>query len=123
MTTTHNPRRNADLFRAIATRAVALHGPAIATESNPIRFDDKATLWLEPDGTLVHTGSLHSPEVNRCILHALALLWNMFHAEHGDTRGVFLSMQEFLPYRADGWSGTDETNEMADALLYANEGV
>ncbi len=33
--------------------------------------------------------------------------------------GVFLSIAEFAPYRALGWSGTKELNEAADAYLLA----
>ena len=32
-------------------------------------------------------------------------------------RGVFISIEEFLPYRVLGWSGTKETDELADAIL------
>ena len=32
-------------------------------------------------------------------------------------RGIFLSIEEFAPYRAKGWEGTKETNAAADAFL------
>lgn len=32
-------------------------------------------------------------------------------------RGIFLSIQEFLPYRSRGWSSTREINRMADNQL------
>jgi hypothetical protein len=51
----------------------------------------------------------------------------MFYAERlGDKskgepyiaeRGVFYSLEEFLPYRKLGWEGTKETNELADSAL------
>ena len=42
-------------------------------------------------------------------------------AEGFDTpeKGVFLSIAEFAPYRARGWSGTAEVNHAADAYLFA----
>ena len=33
--------------------------------------------------------------------------------------GVFMSIQEFAPYRALGWSATGEYNVLADAYLLA----
>lgn len=36
-------------------------------------------------------------------------------------RGVFLSIEEFAPYRRKGWEGTPETNAAADAYLQASE--
>ena len=51
----------------------------------------------------------------------------MFYAERmGDQskgepyiaeRGVFLSIEEFAPYRKAGWSGTREIDAAADAVL------
>ena len=47
----------------------------------------------------------------------------MFYAEkQGDSfeepeKGVFLSIQEFAPYRALGWSASSEYNVLADAYL------
>ena len=42
----------------------------------------------------------------------------MFYAERigGEKaeRGIFLSIEEFLPYRKRGWSGTPETDKLAD---------
>ena len=32
-------------------------------------------------------------------------------------KGVFLSIEEFAPYRALGWSGSGEVNALADAYL------
>jgi hypothetical protein len=32
-------------------------------------------------------------------------------------KGVFLSLEEFLPYREQGWSSTSDINEIADAML------
>jgi hypothetical protein len=48
----------------------------------------------------------------------------MFYAEKIEgnkiaERGVFLSIDEFAPYRIAGWSGTKETNKLADAQLMA----
>lgn len=37
-------------------------------------------------------------------------------------RGVFTSLEEFIPYRRQGWSGTQETDEAADALIAAVDG-
>ena len=51
----------------------------------------------------------------------------MFYAEIlGDTekgepyildRGVFLSIDEFIPYRIKGWSGTKINNDFADSII------
>jgi hypothetical protein len=48
----------------------------------------------------------------------------MFYAERisdDGTRekGIFFWMEEFLPYRAEGWSSTEENNRVADAMLAA----
>lgn len=53
--------------------------------------------------------------------------FNCFYAERlGDTdkgepyiaeRGVFNSLEEFLPYREAGWEGTKQVNEAADAEI------
>ena len=32
-------------------------------------------------------------------------------------RGVFLSLAEFLPYRAAGWEAVERFNKLADAAL------
>lgn len=50
----------------------------------------------------------------------------MFYAERIEgtkiaEKGVFLSIAEFLPYRRAGWTGTEETNRMADIAMM-NEG-
>jgi len=34
-------------------------------------------------------------------------------------KGIFYSIAEFAPYRALGWSGTEEVNHAADAYLFA----
>lgn len=52
----------------------------------------------------------------------------MFYAERIENceiveRGVFLSMDEFLPYREKGWSGTPDTDAMADQLIIENLAV
>lgn len=54
----------------------------------------------------------------------------MFYAERlGDhtkgepyiaERGIFLSIEEFLPFREKGWRGTEDTNEMADRMIIEN---
>jgi hypothetical protein len=51
----------------------------------------------------------------------------MWYAERlGDTdtdedyiaeRGVFMSVEEFVPYRLKGWSGTKELDDAADAII------
>ena len=50
----------------------------------------------------------------------------MFYAEKIEDckiaeRGVFLSMDEFLPYRRAGWSGTEATDKAADAMIAAED--
>lgn len=50
---------------------------------------------------------------------------NMFYAERIENceiveRGVFLSIEEFLPYREKGWSGTPDTDAMADQFIIEN---
>jgi hypothetical protein len=54
-------------------------------------------------------------------------MFTMFYAERiGDPekgepyiaeRGVFYSLEEFAPYREDGWEGTMATNAAADAYI------
>jgi hypothetical protein len=40
------------------------------------------------------------------------------HEEDGGyIKGIFLSMEEFLDYRRNGWSATPEINEMADKAI------
>ena len=34
-------------------------------------------------------------------------------------RGVFLSIEEFIPYRRKGWSGTSKIDAEADRLIIA----
>ncbi|MGL4666467.1 MAG: hypothetical protein ACRCWR_00885 [Saezia sp.] len=34
-------------------------------------------------------------------------------------RGVFNSLEEFVPYRRRGWSGTEKTDAAADLLIVA----
>lgn len=36
-------------------------------------------------------------------------------------KGIFLSYEEFVPYRQAGWSGTPKTNTATDALIAALE--
>ena len=36
-------------------------------------------------------------------------------------RGVFMSLDEFVPYRRQGWSGTQETDAAADSLIAAQD--
>jgi hypothetical protein len=50
----------------------------------------------------------------------------MFYAERIEDckiaeRGVFLSMEEFLPYRRAGWSGTEATDKAANAMIAAED--
>ena len=49
-------------------------------------------------------------------------MFTMFYAEKlgesGPERGVFLSIAEFVPYRALGWEATSEINLLADAYLF-----
>ncbi|MEN6367757.1 MAG: hypothetical protein ABFC88_13175 [Thermoguttaceae bacterium] len=37
-------------------------------------------------------------------------------------RGVFSSVEEFAPYRANGWTGTTAVNAAADKLLESKRG-
>ena len=37
--------------------------------------------------------------------------------EYIEERGVFMSLDEFVPYRRKGWSGTPATDAAADALI------
>jgi hypothetical protein len=63
-----------------------------------------------------------------CICRKEQRGFRMFYAErYGDQskgepyiaeRGVFYSIAEFVPYRALGWSGTAETDLLADAYLF-----
>ena len=53
----------------------------------------------------------------------------MFYAELMDPKtfeiidkGIFLSIEEFAPYRKQGWSGTRETDKLADELIARAEG-
>ena len=43
--------------------------------------------------------------------------------DDGITRedGIFWNMEEFLPYRAAGWSSVPETDAIADAILAERE--
>ena len=36
-------------------------------------------------------------------------------------RGIFLSIEEFLPYRRKGWSGTEEIDALADAVAITDD--
>lgn len=49
----------------------------------------------------------------------------MFYAERIENcviveQGVFLSIEEFLPYREKGWSGSPDTDDVADKLIIEN---
>jgi len=49
----------------------------------------------------------------------------MFYAERIENckiveRGVFLSIEEFLPYREKGWSGSPDTDFLADKMIVEN---
>ncbi len=37
-------------------------------------------------------------------------------------RGIFYSVEEFVPFRKKGWSGTDEFNAEADAAIAKEKG-
>jgi len=46
----------------------------------------------------------------------------MFYAERIEDckiieRGVFVSVEEFIPYREKGWSGTKEIDKVADEII------
>ena len=45
--------------------------------------------------------------------------FRMIYAERNEDQGVFLSIAEFAPYRALGWSGSPAVNHAADAYLFA----
>ncbi len=38
-----------------------------------------------------------------------------------DQRGIFISLDEFVPYRLKGWSGAAEINAAADAIIEAQD--